>query len=234
MRISAINSYVNQKRYDNIQFQGKKDKREINTPSHSNPLKAIPLAVLLAMSPLNIQPVSAQNTTSSSVTTETQHKPLKVIATYNYEKSTPRKDSEPCYMEFLGRDIDGDDFEILRLNFSQKRANYVHDSITNEPIPIDFNHMTTLDLTTLEIRIVTYLKADGSKKVEIEYFAGGPAVVYDTPGVYHATKEPVKRKPIPSYFNYYSRRITEDFYNVLKDTMGDEVLYKNTTRERWN
>lgn len=231
MRISAINSYVNQQRYDNIQFQSKKDKREINTPPHSNLFKAIPLAVLLAMSPLNIQPANAQNTTSS-VTTETQHKPLVVIATYNYENATPRTRPEPCYMEFIGRDINGDDFEILRLNFSQKRANYVHDSITNDPIPIDFNHMTTLDLTTLEIRTVTYLKDDGSKKVEIEYFAGGPAVVYDTPGVYHATKEPVKRKPIASYFNYYSKRITEDFYNVLKDTMGDEVAYKTSTLER--
>lgn len=232
MQVSAISGYTNQRVNNNIQFQGKKERQEINTPSHSNPFKAIPLAVLLAMSPLNIQPVNAQNTTSSSVTTETQHKPLVVIATYNYENATPRTRPEPCYMEFLGRDIDGDDFEILRLNFSQKRANYVHDSITNEPIPIDFNHMTTLDLTTLEKRTVTYLKADGSKKVEIEYFAGGPAVVYDTPGVYHATKEPVKRKPIASSFNYYSKRITEDFYNVLKDTMGDEVAYKTSTLER--
>ena len=232
MQVSAISGYTNQRVNNNIQFQGKKDKREINTPPHSNPLKAIPLAVLLAMSPLNIQPASAQNTTSSTVTAETQHKPLVVIATYNYENATPRTRPEPCYMEFMGRDINGDDFELLRLNFSQKRANYI-DTEKQKSVPFDYEHITTIDLQKLEKQTVNYINPDGSKReTVIEYYAGGPAIVYDTPGVYHATKEPVDRKPKISGFNYYAKWITEDFYNILKNAMGDEVEYISTSCER--
>ena len=56
MKINAVDSY----RVNNIHFEGKKNK-EIQKPVHSaNPIKAIPVAVLIAMSPLN-----APNTNAS-------------------------------------------------------------------------------------------------------------------------------------------------------------------------
>ena len=56
MKVSAINCFE----YNNTLFQGKKNK-ETPAPVHtSSPLKAIPVAVLIAMSPLNTPVVNAQ------------------------------------------------------------------------------------------------------------------------------------------------------------------------------
>ena len=115
MRVSAINSYVNQQRCDNIQFQSKKDKREINTPPHSNPLKAIPLAVLLAMSPLNIQPASAQKA-SAEVTTELMAKKDNVIEILHVKDACFKSSgNEDVVVEAINRDKSEPGIDCIRL-----------------------------------------------------------------------------------------------------------------------
>ena len=55
MKVSAVNSH----RLNSLHFEGKKAK-EVQKPVHSsNPIKAIPVAVLIAMSPINAPKIDA-------------------------------------------------------------------------------------------------------------------------------------------------------------------------------
>ena len=82
MAISAVNSVSFRNNYNNIQFEGgKKSKGRAGKHRHlTAPMKAVPLAVLLAMSPLNT--VQAQNNTDRPT--------ISVTSTHSRALSNPK------------------------------------------------------------------------------------------------------------------------------------------------
>ena len=77
---------------------------------------------------------------------------------------------------------------------------------------------------------VTYTDSKGQTKNKTEYFACGPGQSYDTPGVYADTKEPLKCELKIRKYPQLKKQITPEFYNDLKEILGDDVKYTNTSR----
>ena len=198
MRISAINSYVNQKRYDNIQFQGKKDKREINTPPHSNPFKAIPLAVLLAMSPLNIQPASAQKE-SAEITTELMAKNDNVIEILRVKDAYQRDEgNRDVVVEAINRDKSNPGIDCLRLVV--KGYDGSDDDMVIYPKKI--------------ISFILETTPDNSAKRKFEIFDIIKGTCF-------------RRTPAGTYKQQedFGFTITESFKNDLKEYLGESIDY---------
>ncbi len=200
MRISAINSYVNQQRYDNIQFLSKKDKREINTPPHSNSFKAIPLAVLLAMSPLNIQPASAQKE-SAEVTTELMAKKDNVIEILHVKDACfKRSGNEDVVVEAINRDKSEPGIDCIRL-------------------VIKGDNGSDNDMVIYLKSLITYLvetTPDDSPKHEFECYGivTGACFIRTSNGEYKQKED-------------FGFMITNSFYRDLKEFLGESIDYSS-------
>ena len=203
MRISAINSYVNQKRYDNIQFQGKKDKREINTPPHSNPFKAIPLAVLLAMSPLTVPPASAQKA-SAEITTELMAKNDNVIEILRVKDAYQRDEgNRDVVVEAINRDKSEPGIDCLRLVV--KGYDGSDDDMVIYPKKL--------------ICFVLETTPDNSAKHKFEIFDIIKGTCF-------------RRTPAGTYKQQedFGFAITESFKNDLKEFLGESIDYSTVAK----
>ena len=107
MKVNAING-INQ----SVSFEKRSKRADKAQAQHqTNPMKAVPLAVLIAMSPLNAPAQNASAQTSSATKTEQVAQPAeKVLQALKIENASPRFGD--CILELVS--TDGDD------NFSEK------------------------------------------------------------------------------------------------------------------
>ena len=205
MQVSAISGYTNQRVNNNIQFQGKKDKREINTPPHSNPFKAIPLAVLLAMSPLNIQPASAQKE-SAEVTTELMAKKDSVIEILHVKDACfKRSGNEDVVVEAINRDKSEPGIDCIRLVIKG------YDGSDND----------MLIYPKSLVKYVVETIHDNSKKPEFKvYGLITGACFMRTPSGEYKQKED------------FGFMITNSFYRDLQEFLGESIDYSTVLRKK--
>ena len=212
MAISPISSVSFKSNYNQVNFEGKK--KEHTHRSMTNTIKSIPVAALIAMSPLV---VSAQTASE------------KVVATWEYPTAYVDADGSvrPSYMEFVS--TDGDDETAEKLYVSEDKEKYKTINIAGKSVRCKYTNNTRFQLDTLVCEVTNKEYAKSPAEVTKKYYIYGPASSinynYYTPeGEYVSVKEQPKK--------YAGRReISKDFYDWLAETFGDEVKYKtnNTT-----
>lgn len=156
--VSFRNNYSNQ-----VSFEGKKEKAsKMQVPMA---LKAIPLATLLAMSPLNS--VDAQ--------TRADHNNEDVLAIQQYKGTT---NDRSCNIFFISNDGDANNFERVALGYSGSKVK-INEVVNGKRIPVikSTNYMQYAD--ELKIVNVTYRYEDGRPdEHSVQYFVTGPRISY--------------------------------------------------------
>ena len=159
MAIAPINNVSFRNNYNQVSFEGKNKEKSHQTSSIKTTLRAIPLATLIAMSPLNN--VEAQ-------TNPTANKE-KVVQMQTYKN--PVKDG--CNVLFISNDGNDSDVEAIALQHG-RILNY---SRTIRGVKIDLEKRENFKqyLDTLKTLNVTYVFEDGSPSVtEKQYVVAGP------------------------------------------------------------
>lgn len=207
MKISAINNY----QFYNVKFEGKKNNYEQKPMHTSNTLKAIPLAVLLAMSPLNMPVVKAQNGTPQIDNTEANEK---IVDITDYGFGT--KNGDPCQIKLISTDDDDESIEKIQLEFP--KFAYKRMNIDGNPINAKQYSCTNLKVNSLKKMIIEYQNSNGSRNQDFELYAEGTANLYTSPWVNEKTNETVSEEG--------ARNIEKtNFYIAISKELFDELNY---------
>ena len=222
MTIRPITSVSFKSNYNKLTFEGRKDKQNNHRPSYvSNTIKSIPLAAIIAMSPLNTslnvsaqEPVQKELVMSGRVRNAT---PPDAVGKYG-----------ECDIDFISTDGNNNNAEIIQLMFfdPQKGEEFINGVRTE----CEYTYTTTMELKALE-RCKEIRKYDGAPdKLSERYFVAGPgsyarSYFYDLDGNCYNTGN-FDRK------GTQKQEVTKEFYdylaNLLKD--ADMVEYKTTTK----
>ena len=161
MAISPINNVSFRNNYNQVSFEGKNKEKSHHTSSIKTTLRAIPLATLIAMSPLN----SVEAQTNTTVNKE------KVVQMQTYKN--PVKDG--CNILFISNDGNDSDAEAIAL----QHGNILNYSRTIRGVRTDLEKRENFKqyLDTLKTLNVTYVFEDGSPSVtEKQYVVAGPRI----------------------------------------------------------
>lgn len=206
MKVAAINNNPNYQNYAVPQFEGKKEK-----PSNSvkTTLKAVPLAVLIAMSPLN--------------TVKAQQQEEKTVLSLQYNNATTSSyltNNHACDINFISNDGNDENAERVMLHFWKEGASTKYRTEDDKVVDAKYNRSTQIYVTKLISQIT---RSDDERNILLNerYFVEGPSVELSSPLVL----------PDGSIVGEVSREknpdrkivITKDLYNYLKEVMGDEV-----------
>lgn len=159
MAIAPINNVSFRNNYNQVSFEGKNKEKSHQTSSIKTTLRAIPLATLIAMSPLNN--VEAQTNLTANKE--------KVVQMQTYKN--PVKDG--CNVLFISNDGNDSDVEAIALQHG-RILNY---SRTIRGVKTDLEKRENFKqyLDTLKTLNVTYVFEDGSPSVtEKQYVVAGP------------------------------------------------------------
>lgn len=224
MAISPIG--VSFRNNHNISFESRKENKNKNHDKFvSSPLKAVPLAVLLAMSPLNS--VDAQNVIKEGLTeNKVSVYNGKETRIYNYTQKVSPIDhiTIPDVLEFTSRD--GDDIpEGVRLKRTERfGTNVTIDGVNNKAVLQKDNN---LNITSLMVEHVTDTRNGEVKKYDVYYAVGDnltKSTYFDRENQSVILGKPKRGKLINSKIG-----ISENLYNIIADTMGDKITYTEST-----
>lgn len=211
-----VNSVTGYKFNNNVDFTGKKSKTQ-QTQHTTNPMKAVPVIVLMAMSPLNAPVTNARPVASAQPQTEVVSKQRKVIASDNYPNPAP-DDNVKCIINYISDDGDDDSIEKLQLVFSEMT------NIRNKQNELShrLSIVNAIDMSTLIKRIVKTVAEDGSVTKQNVYYVAGPGTKIvksiDLDGNIMSRKSDEK--------DDLKVEITEQFYNDLKSVSDESIKLK--------
>lgn len=209
MKVSAVNSH----RLNSLHFEGKKAK-EVQKPVHSsNPIKAIPVAVLIAMSPLNAPLMNAKPVVSAEPQTEISAKQEKVVATAEYPNATPDKDMG-CTIYFISNDGDDNSAEKVQMVFNIKDNLY-----DNKKLAAVRSETKVVEMKTIRKRHILNISEGGVATHMDAYFLEGPG--YNIVSISKLNGEIVSRKTDMKDNQIIS--ITKQFYEDLKGLSDDSL-----------
>ena len=215
MKISAINNC----RFNNINFEGKKS-RNLQTPVHSStPVKAIPVALLMAMSPINTPVTVAQ---SSAAQTEYSIPEEDLATKYIFTEAMP---DGSAGMITVHRNGEGKD--IVELHLKNKIDSYALDQQNNM---VDAYRLREIDIIPEKLysKIETRNSSSGGKKVEAKYYVVGSGKEYtDTPQPFDKAIK-LRDDTQPIILDVHSKRyeISKKLYNHLKLMMDGKIEIK--------
>ena len=231
MKVSAINSFS-----PSVNFEKRERKaNEVSRGHQTNPMKAVPLAVLIAMSPLNSVDTKAQDIQVRTEQTSNSNKNTRdyyIVAYYQYENPN-------CYIEFLG-DRPGGDYSLARLNFKETK--------NIPPIRDENGVLHEAEQTTEKTVVLTGLAIDSVDVYPSEYsslldkdtlfvlhYMVGNGTKKIMPPVDKNTKKQINpnKKPIELDLESADYAIPEHFYEDLKETMGDRIKYYSKRKKAW-
>lgn len=166
--------------------------------------------------------------------------PLYVIATYRQKQPTPQSEADQtCYMEFMGKEIGGDEYDELILNFSYNKSTYVINKPDTTKRLIHYTNYIAITAHYLQTTYCYYSLPDGSNQLyDVQYSVYGEGTIYDSMGTYADTEEQVIRKVPMTKYNHLGKVITKEFYDILKDIIPEGYLktenaYKPLTWEEY-
>ena len=166
--------------------------------------------------------------------------PLYVIAVYRQQHPTPDSEADQtCYMEFMGKEIGGDEYEELILNFSYNKSTYVINKPDTTKRLIHYTNYIAITAHYLQTTYYYYSLPDGSNRLyNVQYTVFGDGVIYDSMGTYADTGGPVMRQAPRAKYNHLGKVITKEFYDILKDIIPEgyfktENAYKPLTWEEY-
>lgn len=222
MKISAINGFRS-----DVTFEKKPNKESIvvSRPQTSS-LKAIPLAVLIAMSPLNTSVQNASAQTSSTTKVEQMMKLAEkdqLVGYTIYEK--PSVYCNKCLIQLYS--LDGsDNYDRIMLTFAALPAKEKDLEAHNIPSNLFCDAKVTLKLDTLK-KVTNYKIIDGEKTLfSEEYYAVGPAKKRFSNFNDKTTYELVSNSADLNFEMMSDNEevsITKKFYDDLKESFGNLV-----------
>lgn len=197
-------------------FTGNRNKK-IEAPneysSNSNIMKSVPIAALIAMSPMvNIQDANAFEI-SSGIEYNNNYKKGNVIETVEYPEATPYSDI-PAEVSFIDT---GDKDLSVSVKFTTN-GTYYNDKGIGDQVAIDqIDH-----LDTLKIRKIIKRYSETKSSSSYKYYISGQG---------HSIRSAVfdeKGNVISKGWGYPKKEIeiTEDFYNFLKDAVDGSIPTK--------
>ena len=214
MKISAINGFRS-----DVTFEKKPNKESIvvSRPQTSS-LKAIPLAVLIAMSPLNA--VQAQNkaeNTNSATKTEQVYEDKELLVLEHPDALAFSKGCT-CVLSFISNDGDDNNVEKVKLTFKESKPFRNYDSrIKSDKLS---HWMLMIDLDSIYVYKDNVIYPGGRKDEITTYSVRGNGIEYQSkvlrddgtvliPQIYNEGRQGIK--------------ISDDFYEYLKNIVGDAV-----------
>lgn len=206
MAIAPISSVSFRNNYNQVNFGGKKRERS-NGMHVPMAVKSIPLAVIIAMSPMVGQ---------------AQSQPEKIVhmVTLNDRKSiNPSSQNSKCEILFLSNDGNDDNIEIVRLS----SVSPFKGVLKGYEGRVECNYTTQTDVNVLEIR---NKKREADGVIYQEYYALGPGKV-----IRSMVKLPNGEwtgKVNTRHIEKVETHISKEVYEYLKSIMGDDVDYKTT------
>lgn len=212
MKISAINGYS----FNNANFEARR-RKEVDAPVHKvNPAKAIPLALLIAMSPVNAQVPTGPRT--AYVTEQMMQEENETVAQNYVKKATP--EGFPARIDVYCPDGSS---KKLVVSFPKKISSYAIDKDGNI---VDAYRIREITITpeALSCYKSTRNFRDGKEVIEKYYVTGSGTEYTDVP---QAADSSVILKdgtrPINSKVEHFRYEISEDLYKMIKNMIGDKI-----------
>ena len=207
MAIRPVASVSFSNQYNNVNFEGRKNKETHSHSSVTNTLKSIPLAVAIAMSPMVTQAQTPREKELQCLTVDTK-------------SISPSTNNKSCEIRFISTDGNDNDFEITRLANSVRYKGRVK----GYKDPVECVYTYTTDVKTLE---VCNMKNHEGTEHWKQYYAVGPGTV---------TRSRVKT-PDGEWTGQVQKRnvsenrteISKEMYDYLKELLENEVEYKTTS-----
>ena len=219
MKISAVNSYA----LNNLHFESKRG-REINKPVHrANPVKAIPLAMILAMSPLNAPVVNAQQVQAGFV----KYPDDELTGRYFCKNATP-DGLAGCIKTYMTRDGE----EYAKVLLLKDIPIFVMDNSKDFAEAIK---KSTIEIIPEEVhvrKITTHFTKNGTEFTKKYYVTGsGVQYVTDIRDVKTDSLIPNQYKGSPRNVEDETFEVTEDMYKMLIEIANGQfpVSEENTT-----
>ena len=165
MKINAISNH----NFYNTHFEGKKNK-VVSTPSHTpSAVKAIPVALFMAMIPINTQVAKAQVPQVTQTVVQKPAQNERVVNCIKFPNATP-KNKYDCKIYCIDTDNVGNTIEKLKLVFERDEA------IALNPCEYEYNYERyTIDLKALRQEINQHQTRNGQVvRTENKYYMFGP------------------------------------------------------------
>ena len=204
MKVFAIKNHNS----NNVQF-GRKNEKKIPESAHSaNPMKAVPVALLIAMSPVNMQNANAQ--IFPAQLEQIQHNEDELVGLDSCSTATP--DGNPGKVKmYMSRDGE----EYIKLNLLKKTDAF---AMNSKYETVNASKISTIDIRPEEFLIeTTSYSGKGQKSKETKYYVIGSGIQYVSQVIDATTGEPLKRPYKDYILKIESQKfeITEDFYNLI-------------------
>jgi len=224
MAILPVSSLSFRSNYNNLGFEGGKDKK---SKTHSIPISH-KLAVPLAATVLSMTPAPA-----NSMTKLTDNYQLANIEQVDDDGDrvvarTECKDVSPsygsCEVEFMSNDGNDSDAEYLNLCFNRNTS--YNKTIVKDgekiKVPVELVSNVSLRVDTLLAKNILRKYSDGKTENVTKYYVIGPSSYYKSLTNKATNENNVTfRKELRDEIEIY-----ESFYDALKETCGNDVQYK--------
>lgn len=203
MKITAVNNTSSRNNYNNVNFAGKKQQMPQHEPRHSSStLKAIPLATLIAMSPLN----------APSATYEMNQNPEKVIEIHEIDEGIKQTN-----IRLISTDGDDSDVEKFTLEVFSTLKNETYDKETDKYVPTSKNIVDCVDVDSLIVKDITIKHNDiGKTERRKSYYVKGDISRFESPAKATDGSGKTYGKVRQSNGQDQEYSVSEDLYNYLK------------------
>ena len=208
MAISPISSVSFRNNYGQVNFIGRKDEAEHRSSNFTNTLKAIPLATLIALSPLN------------NANAQTYAPKEEIVHLEKYDDSL----NGSGYVSIWFLSTDGDNSDIEKVKFCATDQKYSGDR--------QKKYTTVLECEPQKLKKVRVsVKDDYSNHVVTRYYVSGPGKTEKL--IDKMTQGSSTGTRVSSRVYKYDEqeiKISENVYNYLKQVYGDDIEYVNESR----
>lgn len=201
--ITAINnvSFKNNN-YNNVSFGKKHEKPQHEPRQSSSALKAIPLATLIAMSPLN----------APSATYDFEQNPEKIIEIHEIEEG-----AKTTKIRLISTDGDDSDIEKFTLEVFFTRKDESYDKETDKHVPTTRSVIDCVNVDSLIVKDVTIEHHDiGLTEKRKSYYVKGETNRFESPAKATDGSGKTYGKVRQSRGQDYEYPVSEGLYNYLK------------------
>lgn len=203
MVITAVNNVSFRGNYNNLNFEGKKKQRPEHEPRHSSSmLKAIPLATMIAMSPLNAP------STNFSINDD----PEKIIEIHEVDEG-----DKLTNIRLISTDNDDSTIEKFSLEVFSDRKGESFDADLNQKVATKRSVIDCVDVDTLKLKDVTidYFNVDKVDKRKYYYVVGDITRFESAPKATDGSGK-VYGKNKSYKGQAYEYEVSKDLYDYLK------------------
>ena len=220
MAISPVSS-VSFKNYNNLTFEGKKNKQSYPEHKSAGFMKSIPLAAMLAMSPMVNAKAETLPTESSPIELVQDNNGTSDVVTRVKEGIVPLTD---CDVRVFSNSLG------TLASITYENAVSMHKNVKGENVSGLSLSKSILGVDTLEAVDVTVKKMNGTLEHKKEYYVIGRLIS----NIRFVSRDAERRdllEPRKVKHKNVEVEISKALYDFLNEKLGDSVGYKERTSE---